>query len=165
MNHVNLIEQAIVCLNNDRSPAFLPCYEIVRKAGTDIEAIESKFRDSETVFPFTSKRKRSSRIIENAIGNGGYDKRLLVKGATELVIESCSHYINEEGARVEIAGAASEMLRKVVTHYAMQAYRTLGYAYKDLEEGEGGDNHCDPIEEPIKDVEKGGLTLICVIAM
>jgi hypothetical protein len=38
-----------------------------------------------------------STIISNATGNGGYDKRLLVKGASEMVKNCCSHYLDEDG--------------------------------------------------------------------
>lgn len=38
-------------------------------------------------FEFSSKRKRMSTVISNATGNGGYDKRLLCKGASEYVLE------------------------------------------------------------------------------
>jgi magnesium-transporting ATPase (P-type) len=46
-------------------------------------------------FPFSSTRKRMSTIIENATGKGGYDKRIMLKGASEIVLEVCSHYIND----------------------------------------------------------------------
>ena len=36
----------------------------------------------------------------------------------------------------------------------------MGFAYKDLEEGEGGEKHDEPEDEDVKNVEKKGLTLI-----
>ena len=54
--------------------------------------------DEFTRFEFSSKRKRMSTIISNA-GVGGYDKRLLCKGASEYVLENCSHYLDTNGTR------------------------------------------------------------------
>lgn len=50
-------------------------------------------------FPFSSKRKRMSTVIEEATGEGGYDKRLLIKGASEIVKKCCTHYLDEDGNR------------------------------------------------------------------
>jgi Ca2+-transporting ATPase len=49
-------------------------------------------------FHFTSKRKRMSSIIHNCgHTDHGYDKRVHMKGAAEIVLESCTHYMNENG--------------------------------------------------------------------
>jgi hypothetical protein len=41
-----------------------------------------------------------STIMENCTDTKyGYDKRLHIKGAAEIIINSCSHYINEYGKR------------------------------------------------------------------
>jgi len=38
-------------------------------------------------------------------------------------------------------------------------------AYKDIEENEGGERHDCPENEEIKDIEKSGLTLICIFGI
>jgi len=39
-----------------------------------------------------------STVIENVTDNeNGYSKRLHVKGASEIVVETCSHYLDFEG--------------------------------------------------------------------
>jgi len=39
-------------------------------------------------------------ILENIVDNEfGYDKRLIVKGAVEIVLATCSHFINQEGRK------------------------------------------------------------------
>jgi len=43
-----------------------------------------------------------STIISNATGNGGYDKRIHVKGASEMVLKNCTHYIDENGQRQKL---------------------------------------------------------------
>ena len=42
-------------------------------------------------FLFSSERKRESVIIDNATGNGGYDKRLYCIGGAEEILDECSH--------------------------------------------------------------------------
>jgi magnesium-transporting ATPase (P-type) len=46
-------------------------------------------------FHFTSKRKRMSTLLEN-VGQTetGYDRRIHMKGAAEIVLASCNYYLN-----------------------------------------------------------------------
>ena len=115
--------------------------------------------------PFSSSRKRMSTIISNATGNGGYDKRLLVKGASELVKNCCSHYLDEAGNREELGEDKSGEIDNIIEEYASNALRTIAIAYKDLEEGENGEDHLEPEDAEIKDVEKSGLTLVAIIGI
>ena len=44
-----------------------------------------------------------STILENVGKNEyGIEKRIHMKGASEYILESCSHYINQEGNKVEL---------------------------------------------------------------
>ena len=72
------------------------------RGGCNIDEIRAKhnvLNPGFLCFPFSSGRKRMSTIIENATGNGGYDRRLLCKGASEMVKACCSHYLDENGER------------------------------------------------------------------
>jgi len=72
--------------------------EFIVRCGADKAGLKSKHMadPSRLVrFPFSSTRKRMSTIIENATGNGGYDKRIMLKGASEIVLDVCSNYIND----------------------------------------------------------------------
>ena len=54
-----------------------------------------KTKHSELVrFPYNFRRKRTSVIIDNATGNGGYDKRLYCIGGAEEILDECSHQID-----------------------------------------------------------------------
>jgi magnesium-transporting ATPase (P-type) len=49
---------------------------------------------------FTSKRKKMSTVLENVQDTySGTGYRLHVKGAAELVLAKCSHFIDENGER------------------------------------------------------------------
>ena len=53
----------------------------------------------------------------------------------------------------------------VINSYAKQALRTICLAYKDLMPEECGIRHNLPEDADVKDVEKSGLTLICVFGI
>ena len=119
-------------------------------------------------FQFTSRRKRMSTILTDIDDNEyRYDKRLHVKGAAEIVLNTCSHYLNENGERIELTEAKKdEIINDVITKMAKNALRTICLAYKDLKESEGGVTHEDDDEDGInKVVEKMGLTCISILGI
>jgi len=83
-----------------------------------------------------------STILENVEdANPGYNKRLHVKGASEIVKNCCSHYIDSNGRVKRMNDAISSSLDSVINEYAKQALRTIALAYKDIVPGECGPNH------------------------
>ena len=85
-----------------------------------------------------------STILDNVGKNEyGNEKRIHMKGASEYILESCSHYINQEGNKVELLDEMKQHLLEIITQYAKGALRTIGIAYKDMKENEGGSNHSD----------------------
>lgn len=84
-------------------------------------------------FHFTSKRKRMSTIIDNCgPTEHKYDKRCLMKGASEYVLESCSHYLDENGVKCELTIPKKGEIMNNIFRYADNALRTISMAYKDL---------------------------------
>ena len=69
---------------------------MIVKFGVNIEKQRQRYLpDGFIRFQFTSSRKRMSTILEKVDKNEhGYEKRIHMKGASEYVLESCSHYIN-----------------------------------------------------------------------
>ena len=112
--HVDLLEMVIACNKKEVGPTERALVELLSAAGTDIESIQAKHFGNEIVFPMSSRRKRMSTIIENATGSGGYDRRILIKGAAEIVFNSCSHYIDESGERCEIKNEISRKVNSLV---------------------------------------------------
>ena len=113
------------------------------KLGVNYTDVRSKHLPLEMCrFHFTSKRKRMSPITEN---NGqteyGHDRRVHMKGAAEQVLASCNFYLDSDGNKVPLHDEMKSNLEQIITQYASQALRTICFAYKDLKEGEGGDNH------------------------
>ena len=170
---VKHLTQSIACnipLDDNPSATDKGLKGLLTRSGVDIVETRKHHECYEpgtfTTIPFSSSRKRMSTIISNATGNGGYDKRLLCKGASEMVKGCCSHYLDENGERQELNDAKNNEIDDYIDRYASDALRTIAIAYKDLEEGENGPDHLEPGQDAeIKDVEKSGMTLIAIIGI
>lgn len=98
--HVNYITEAI-CLNTsgslrEASATEAAMMNMINKFSVDIEGKRKQhLPENFTRFHFTSKRKRMSTLMENCTKTEhGYDKRIHMKGAAEIVLASCTHYLD-----------------------------------------------------------------------
>lgn len=73
-----------------------------------------------------------STVLENLQTKNTYGKRLHIKGASEIVKNCCSHYLDVDGNVKEMTDVAKSNLDNVINNYARQALRTICLAYKDL---------------------------------
>lgn len=171
--HINLISQAMTCNTSgsmeEAGATDKAMLKIMTRFGVNIEQTRAAHLPEGFIrFHFTSKRKRMSTILSN---NGptehGYDKRIHLKGAAEIVLASCSHYLNQDGEKVELQDEMKSNLLQIITDYAQQALRTICFAYKDLKQGEGGPTHEDMESETsvIHAIEARGFTLISIIGI
>jgi len=140
---------------------------ILKKFDVDIEGLRNKHLEDQFIrFQFTSKRKKMSTILTSIRDNEhGYDKRLHIKGAAEIVLDSCSKYINADGDIVELTDQfKQEIIDTVIGKYAKDSLRTICLAYKDLKENEGGPTH--ELEDGVnKVVEMSELTCIAILGI
>ena len=117
-------------------------------------------------FQFDSARKRMSTVVELEEGEPteyGYPKRIHVKGASEIVLGTCTHYLNSEGQKTVLDDQMSQQLDQIIKSYAKKALRTIAFGYKDLKEDDGGPNHESKKDNSkIYDIEEGDFTLICI---
>lgn len=90
------------------------------KFQSDVEKIREKHLPKDFVrFHFTSKRKRMSTIVHNCgQTEHNHDKRLHMKGAAEIVLESCSHYLNEQGQKTPLNDDVKQRFLNIITTYA-----------------------------------------------
>ena len=145
----------------------LAMLKFIKRCGIDYDHMRQKYLPAELLrFPFDSARKRMSTVLEledDVKNEHGYNKRIHCKGASEIVLGTCTHYLNEAGDKVALDDQMSQQLDQVIKEYARGALRTIAFAYKDLKEGEGGPNH-EEIEEGSKiyKIEESGFTLICI---
>ena len=89
------------------------------------------------------------------------------KRAAEIVLATCSHYLDKDGVRRELTNdLQSKIVSDVIEEFARGALRTICLAYKDLKEGDGGLTHEDDDENPVfKVVEKFGLIISLVFKL
>lgn len=118
-------------------------------------------------FHFTSKRKRMSTILSN-VGTTefGYDKRCHIKGASEIVLGSCTHYLTTDGTKNPLHDDMKSNLNTIIAEYANMSLRTICFGYKDLKPGEGGPTHEEmDTDGVIHAIEKTDFVLICILGI
>jgi len=86
------------------------------------EAAERKL----SLLEFDRSRKSMSALVEGGAGN-----RLLVKGASENVLERCSHAMLADGTRAPLSKATKEAILREVASMAGAALRVLAFAVKE----------------------------------
>lgn len=163
-----LIEQNVSCNTGaDPGPTDKSMIDLLERCNTDIPGIFKKHCPPNVIkFPFTSKRKRMSTILENVEeADPSYKKRLMIKGASEIVKNCCSHYLDADGSVKEMTDEVKNQLDDVIHKYAKNALRTIALAYKDVLPGEHGETHEEPVDSDIKNIETSGLTLICIFGI
>lgn len=169
--HLDLIKQGVSC-NTEGTPADGSATEVamlkfIQRCDTDFHYMREHYTCNPMIrFPFDSSRKRMSTVIEldeDDETEHGFNRRLHTKGASEIVLETCSHYIDANGDRQVLDDQIKGNLDDIIKSYAVQALRTIGFAYKDLQKDEGGEEHEEKEEgSKIYKVEEGGLTLVCI---
>lgn len=82
------------------------------------------------MFPFDSGKKCMGAVIK--LRSGGY--RLMVKGASEILLDYCSSKVAVEDMSVaHMTSADKEALTATINSYARQSLRTIGLVYCDYE--------------------------------
>ena len=114
-----------------------------------VEEVRSKYHIVRR-FPFSSERKSMTTIIRH-----GNHYRILVKGASEIVLEHCTHQLemDQEHRHVERARHA-----QLITRMASQALRTVALAYRDV--SEESSKSLDPYIPPLHN-----LTLLAIFGI
>lgn len=116
----------------------------LRDCGVDYEAMRAKYTIIEQL-PFTTERKYMATVVVSALGR----RVLLVKGAPEIVNSLCS---------TTDADVSKETIDADLLNYQSQAMRTLGFAYRWIDD-----------ERSVLDAEKGillnDLTFMGVVAI
>lgn len=99
------------------------------KAGMQIHEVRLKNPRIEEL-PFSSERKRMTTIHKTENGQ----KTAFMKGAPEVVVERCSHILDDSGIR-ELSDTEKAQIIKTNETMAEDALRILGVAYRELPEG------------------------------
>jgi P-type Ca2+ transporter type 2B len=97
------------------------------------------------IFPFNSTKKMSSCIIKS-----GTELRLHVKGASEMVLDLCSHGMMMDGEVRQLSREDRQHIEKKISEYASNAMRTICVATKI-------------IPEAVENID--GLTILAIVGI
>lgn len=86
---------------------------------------------TDKIFPFNSGKKRATAVIRRADGG----TRVLVKGATELVLNDCTTYMQANGTTAPLTSTTRAKIDAHVVSMANRALRTLCIAHRDYAPG------------------------------
>ncbi len=123
---------------------------LAAKAGLLKKSLEAKYPRLEEL-PFEMARKRMSTIhkIDGSL-------QLLLKGAPESVLANC-RFILKNGQKVKLSDDEKKYWLKQTSRMAGEALRVLGFAYRELNSGEIGENVKLKAENLEKDLVFVGL--------
>ncbi|KAI8388871.1 PMCA-type calcium-translocating P-type ATPase [Radiomyces spectabilis] len=106
-----------------------------KNLGCSYEDIRSDSKVAK-VYPFASKRKTMTTIIETKENSASSvkqaDYRIHVKGASEIVLGVCSHYMDAKGESKKLDKEAKVKFDGLIGTYADKALRTIALAYRDI---------------------------------
>jgi len=89
---------------------------IVRCNNTDYNFMRQKYLPKDKLqFMFDSSRKRMSTVCELEEGDeteNNYPKRLHIKGASEIILGTCTHYLDKDGNKQVLDDQMSQQLTK-----------------------------------------------------
>ncbi|CAO3640447.1 unnamed protein product [Cunninghamella echinulata] len=130
-----------------------------QKLGCDYETIRHNNKKVQ-VYPFASKRKSMSTIIEqhnhrNHRLSPSTNYRMYTKGASEIVLGQCTQYIDAKGKVQKLDKEALVKWQSIIGQYANQALRTIALAYKDLKDWDKDDHQKSDNENEDEDEDKG----------
>ncbi|CAG8670081.1 16295_t:CDS:10 [Acaulospora morrowiae] len=110
----------------------------VSSFGVDYRELRSHIKPVK-IYPFSSERKTMTSVIKLATSGSSHGKapanaeyRVHVKGASEIVLGSCSHYVDSDGKVQKLDENSKRDFEIVITQFAGKALRTICLAYRDV---------------------------------
>ncbi|OMJ69081.1 hypothetical protein SteCoe_33300 [Stentor coeruleus] len=123
-----------------------------------IETRKAYFDRFHRIFPFSSKRKKSSIVLTTEEPK----LRVHVKGASEVVASSCTKYLSLDGQAHIINEEVSKTIQNTINKMTDNALRVIALTYKNLNSQE---NIEDLDSNGFPEIEKSELTLIGLIGI
>ncbi|CAG8510265.1 12139_t:CDS:10 [Ambispora leptoticha] len=88
------------------------------------------------IYPFASKKKTMTTVIKLATPSKDGEYRVHVKGASEIVLGSCTRYIDGDGNVKELDSKTKGKFEKTIQNFAEGALRTICLGYRDVSSAE-----------------------------
>jgi len=116
------LSQAVSCNTTgnvkDAGATEIAMIKFISRCDVDFQFLRQKYLPKDLIrFPFDSSRKRMSTIIEleeDEESEHDYPFRLHTKGASEIVLATCSHYLDYNGKRQALDIKMLEKLDKII---------------------------------------------------
>jgi len=144
--------------------------KLLKKFGVDVKKTREdyiqKINGQKPQINFTSTRKKMSTIITHKDLPTGY--RLLTKGGSEKIIQSCSHYYSGDGTVKEFKDSSRAMVEGKIKEYANDTLRCFCISYKDIKEEELSsfeEEYVNEKNEKVRPIEESGFTLCGLIGI
>ncbi|CAB4430936.1 unnamed protein product [Rhizophagus irregularis] len=118
----------------------------IKSFGVDYKEIRAVIKPVK-VYPFASERKTMTTVIKLSSAGPSHGKapatgdyRVYVKGASEIVLEYCTHYVDAEGKVQELDGNIKQRYKMKILDFSIytpealrtEALRTICLAYRDI---------------------------------
>lgn len=116
---MQLFEMATICCDSGTNPTEAAILTEAERLG-----IKRAFKRKDEI-PFDSNRKLMSVLVEYYGKN-----RVVTKGATEILLEKCTHFI-KNGERTPLGEGEKKRILSDVRRMGEKALRVIGVAYKD----------------------------------
>ncbi|KAG0228380.1 PMCA-type calcium-translocating P-type ATPase [Mortierella sp. GBAus27b] len=81
-------------------------------------------------YPFSSAKKTMTSVVETP--NGPEKYRVYAKGASEIILRSCTHYVESNGDIKKLGEETRSKFDQIISDYADKALRTIALSYRDV---------------------------------
>lgn len=142
----------------------------LRKFGVDVKALREEFikpilNIEKPQINFTSARKKMSTLATSSEFPTGH--RLFVKGASEIIINSCSNIRLSNGDLIEMNETNKKTVLDKIYEYANLTLRTFCIAFKEIDQNDLLNFEVEEVENNRRKrpIEESGLTLCGIIGI
>lgn len=133
--------------------------QLITDLGVDYAQIRSALKPYIVKsFPFNSAKKRSTVIMRSSQDTSF---RVHVKGASEMVLELCTHIADCEGNAKKLTNEEFTRIRAKISEYASLAMRTICIAYKTVKTEEDWERKTDDFSYACE----SDLTLLAIVGI
>ena len=123
-----LVDGKIVWIGNKTEHGLLGFVNMMNEDYKKIR--ESVPASDQRQYPFNSEKKRMTTIARESGGT-----KIYVKGASEIVLQTCTQYLDKSGSVCTLTADKAAEYLEVINDMADQGNRTIGVAYCDCVDG------------------------------
>nr|CAI38970.1 PMCA20 [Paramecium tetraurelia] len=104
--------------------------EMCYKFGYDFRQIRQNMGEKiKKKFPFSSEKKKMTIILDPKGDKTQF--KIYTKGAPDMLLDKCSHYINAEGKATVITNDYKQKINSIIKNYASQSLRSILLLYRE----------------------------------